>query len=406
MRLIKLPETQYTDYYDQSRFNLTWRINIFIFGTNLVLLPIMFFLSIDEFIGLAISSTLAAIYQVTLYKTRKYETIAVIWVVLGVISTSISLLTVPTLMHVTDLIFMFMCVAYAFFTLGKTAGILVTSGNIAAVSIYLCFVLKNDEMLVKEFTAIDISKTILISIYGAAITAYIFSEFLKLNKYAAENYQDANKQLEEVNELINKKNQEKTVMLREIHHRVKNNLQVITSLLRLQMANEQDDLVVAKFNEATRRVAAMSLIHEKIYQSEDIARLNFEEYLKSLSQDLIASYALKQEVKLEIKTDDLELSNQYFVSIALLCNELISNSLKHAFQPDQKGMIKVTFEQDGEGRYGLIYSDNGTWKESTGESTFGIELIDTLAEQLNGSYERVSDENGTTYVFDLNHLSG
>lgn len=405
MRLITIPETQYTDYYDQSRFNLTWRINIFIFCTNLVLLPIMFFLAKDEFTGLLFSSVLALSYQVALYKIRKYEVVAVIWVVLGVLSTAVSLLTVPTLMHFTDLIFMFMVIVYAFFTLGKTAGIIVTAGNLVSITIYLIMVFNDGSDFLKDLSAINISKTIAFCIYGSSIIAFIFIEFLKLNKYAAQKYIEANNELEAINEIVVKRDEEKTVMLREIHHRVKNNLQVITSLLRLQTANENDELTLAKFQEATRRVAAMSLIHEKIYQSKDLARLDFRNYLESLSHDLIDSYAISTEISLDIYADHFDLSNRYFVPIALLCNELISNSLKHAFRVQEPGRIKVELKRIGKGRYHLNYADSGRWKEPKVGTTFGMELIDSLAEQLNGRYQRTADSQGTTYNFVLNSLT-
>src|SRR5690606_10311883 len=114
--LIKLPETNYDNYYDQSKFNLTWQINVFIFFTNLVFFPFMYLTAKDQFIGLLSSSILAFTYQLVLYRTRKYEGVAIVWVVIGVLSTATSLLFVPTLMHLGDLVFMFTVVVYAFFT--------------------------------------------------------------------------------------------------------------------------------------------------------------------------------------------------------------------------------------------------------------------------------------------------
>ncbi|MBD3636390.1 MAG: sensor histidine kinase [Crocinitomicaceae bacterium] len=405
MNLIKVPPTSYDNYFDQSKFNLTWKINVFIFFTNLVILPFMFFLALDEFFGILFSTLLALTYQVVLYRTRKYKTIAVIWVSVGVLSTAGSLLFIPTLMHLSDLIFMFTVIVYAFFTLGRTAGIVVSIGNLVAITIYLVFVLNTDKLFFEQISAVEITKTVLISVYGLTITAFIFSKFLELNKYAASQYVEANQQLEEINEVVNKRNEEKTVMLREIHHRVKNNLQVITSLLRLQASEETDERTLTKFDEATRRIAAMSLIHEKIYQSEDLARLDFNDYLHSLGHDLIDSYALTTDVDIEVKSDPIDLSNKYFVPIALLCNELISNSLKHAFTDSRRGRINVELVRYGEGKYRMTYMDTGKWKPPAEEVTFGMELIHSLIEQLNGSFSRSELDTGTWYQFEMTQLN-
>lgn len=403
--LLKPPTTEYDNYFDQSRFVLTWKINVFMFFMNLVLIPIFLFLSAEELFAMCYSSVLALVYQVVLYKTRKYKLISIIWVVNGILSTGISFLLVPSETHVLETIFMLMVTVYAFFTLGKNAGVLTIFGCLIFLTYYLIFKVNIDMEDFQPMSHLEITSTTLMAVYGFSITGYMILEFFSLNRFAEEQYIEANEKLEVSNEHIKKQDAEKSVMLKEIHHRVKNNLQVITSLLRLQIANENDENIIVKFNEAIRRVSSMSLIHEKIYQSEDLALFNFEDYLRSLSHDLIDSYALKQEVKFEINSAKLELSNRHFVPIALLCNELISNSLKHAFDNNQEALIKVKLKQNTKDRFILEYADNGTWKEGTRDSTFGIELIETLAEQLNGSFERVSNENGTTYKFDLNHLN-
>src|SRR5690606_26902081 len=129
--------------------------------------------------------------------------------------------------------------------------------------------------------------------------------------------------------------------------------------------------------------------------------LDFSEYLKSLSHDLIHSYVVQQTVEFDVKADHLDLSNRYFVPIALLCNELISNSLKHAFSHQDSGKISVELEQKGDGSYVLTYCDNGAWKLPAESKPCGMELIDALAEQLNGQYGRVSHADCAVYRFRL-----
>ncbi|MEX1001675.1 MAG: sensor histidine kinase [Crocinitomicaceae bacterium] len=405
MNLIKLPKTEYDSYSDQMKFNLTWKINIFIFATNLILLPILFFLSINEFFGLLFSSVLAFIYQLVLYQTRRYEVIAVIWVIIGVLSTGASLLLVPTLMHLTDIIFMFLVITYAFFTLGRWAGVLVTAGNLTFLTIYLVFQLKNDQMNFQALSLLEISKTIVMSVYGFTLVTYVIFKYLDLSRYVTDKFIVANAELQETNQLVQQRNEEKTVMLKEIHHRVKNNLQVITSLLRLQSLESNNQGSEDMFNEAIRRVAAMSLIHEKMYQTDDLRELNFEDYLTSLSNDLISSYAITKDIKLTVTAPPIDLANRHFVPFALLCNELISNSLKHAFEKQNKGNIQVKISELSVDKFEMRYCDNGDWKPPKKKNSFGMELIDTLTEQLNGSVQLSIDQRGTCYTFTLENLN-
>ncbi len=193
-------------------------------------------------------------------------------------------------------------------------------------------------------------------------------------------------------ELISTSLQEKVVLLREIHHRVKNNLQVISSLLNLQSGYIEDKKSLEIFRESQNRVRSMALIHEKLYQSKDLNKIEFSEYIKSLIKDLFSSYNIDSE-RITLKS---ELEGIFFeIDTAILCgliiNELISNSFKHAFPAGMKGEVYVGLKKTGENKFILILRDNGIGFphdiDFRKTESLGLQLVTTLTDQLGGKIE-------------------
>ncbi len=193
-------------------------------------------------------------------------------------------------------------------------------------------------------------------------------------------------------QLIKTSLKEKEVLLREIHHRVKNNLQVISSLLNLQaqyLKNKQD---LEMFNESKDRVRSMALIHEKLYQSQNLARIDFAGYIRDLIYRLFRSYeADSGKIDLKMDIDDVSLGVDIAVPCGLIVNELISNCLKHAFPDGKKGEIKVGLQSINKSEVELKVSDNGVglpddfdFRES---ESLGMHLVNILADQLGGMIE-------------------
>jgi PAS domain S-box-containing protein len=196
-------------------------------------------------------------------------------------------------------------------------------------------------------------------------------------------------------EQINESLKEKIVLLREIHHRVKNNLQIVSSLLNLQAGYITDKKILGVFKESQTRIRSMALIHEKLYQSRDLDKINFSDYIDSLIKDLFRSYR-SQLSNISIKSQ----SGQIFLEIdqAILCgliiNELISNSIKHAFVNRNEGEILVKLFNEGD-NYTIVVKDNGIGfpKDIDIENTdtLGLQLITSLTSQLAGKLEIRSD---------------
>lgn len=201
--------------------------------------------------------------------------------------------------------------------------------------------------------------------------------------------------LQKQNESIKKQKEEKEVLLKEIHHRVKNNLQVINSLIRLQCAYTDDQVALDLFDECQNRIISMALIHEKMYESHDLSNVNIQEYIAELSQNLLRSYRLHKNVELDIDVSVKTLTLDTLIPLGLLLNELISNSLKHAFLDDKEdGVITVKLDHDSSsGKFVLEIGDNGIGlpDDFTFNSalTLGMELVVTLSSQLDGTIERI-----------------
>jgi PAS domain S-box-containing protein len=227
--------------------------------------------------------------------------------------------------------------------------------------------------------------------------------------------------------------EEKEVLLKEVHHRVKNNMQVISSLLSLQSRYIEDENYLAIFRESQNRVKSMAMIHEGLYKSHNLARINFEEYIHNLIYGLFSSYGIDGNViKTKVNLDKILLDVDTAIPLGLILNELISNSLKHAFpqysqnsknvtfinpaaescnstnvqfiHPEKiKGEINISLSQN-DGMLKLIVGDNGVgFPENVNfrdTESLGLQLVNTLVDQLRGEIELEKD-NGTKFTLNL-----
>jgi len=198
---------------------------------------------------------------------------------------------------------------------------------------------------------------------------------------------------------IVKRNDEKTVMLKEIHHRVKNNLQVVNSLLRIQARSVVNEKVKMMFKVAQSRVIAMARLHEKIYNTKDLKNIDVAEHFKLLVSDLISSNNLDKDISSKLSIEAINMSIDTLLPLSLIINELISNSLKHAFNNMEKGEIIVELILKENSRCKLTVSDNGTGldKDILAETSTGVTLIKTFVRQLNGTITSLRNTKGTSF---------
>ena len=194
---------------------------------------------------------------------------------------------------------------------------------------------------------------------------------------------------------------EKEVLLREIHHRVKNNLQIISSLLNLQSRHVEDEPALDMFQESRNRVRSMALVHEKLYRSNDLAKVDFCEYIQSLSRHLFMSYRVDStDIDLNVDVKDVFLDINTSIPCGLIINELVSNSLKHAFSGRDRGKIHVAMRPENNGKFKMVIRDDGVGlpKELkvTQTESLGLQLVTMLVEQLQGTLS-VENKKGTSF---------
>jgi len=195
---------------------------------------------------------------------------------------------------------------------------------------------------------------------------------------------------------------EKEVLLKEIHHRVKNNMQVICSLLNLQLGYVRDPVALALFRESESRIRSMAMIHEKLYQNESLARVDFSEYLSSLSSLLFATYvANPAAVRLETHLDPVFLDLDTAVPLGLIVNELVSNSLKYAYPEGRSGLVQLTLRAGPENQYTLSVRDQGVGLPAGFDvnetETLGLHLVNILSAQLGVTLSVESNGQGTIF---------
>lgn len=197
---------------------------------------------------------------------------------------------------------------------------------------------------------------------------------------------------------LRKSLEEKEVLLQEIHHRVKNNMQVISSLLSLQSNYIDNPLVIEYFRDSQARVHSMALVHEKLYRSQDLTSIDLAEYVEDLAHHLFQTHHLNsQNISLEIETESVSIDLDRAIPCGLILNELISNALKHAFPAGQNGEVRVELKTENPELLNLTVCDNGVGfpahLDFSNSGTLGLQLVNTLVKQLGGTIELTANHS-------------
>ena len=222
---------------------------------------------------------------------------------------------------------------------------------------------------------------------------------ITLMKWELERKEKKRRQAEEY---LKKSLEEKDILLREVHHRVKNNMQIISSILRMQSRNIDDPKLKEILQESQNRIHTMALIHENLYNHESLANIKFSTYIKSLSGNIARTYAnLHANIKFEYKMEDAYLPIDTAIPCGLIINELISNSFKYAFNGNSTGMIGIYFKELTKNAFQLIVSDNGIGIPAnidiTKTKSLGMKILHKLVQQIDGTIQ--SDfSNGTKFT--------
>jgi len=228
---------------------------------------------------------------------------------------------------------------------------------------------------------------ILIVVFMTFLVVFYYSQLVVTN----------DKTLRKLNIELTKKNEEKQLIIKEIHHRIKNNLQVVISLLRLQASKVEDENVVEMFKNTQKRIFSMALLHENLLQEYDLELVNAYEHFKYLAENLINSYAIDKEIDIEIDIENIDFGMQTLTPLGLIINEVITNSLKHAFNETEQGKISIVMKKLHDKKHEIKISDNGSGYVNNGESKgIGTRLVSIFVKQLNGTLELL-EHQGTAY---------
>ena len=388
------------DYSETAKFLLAWRINIIftiVFGS---LAALFISTSINEVIIYLIGFGISLLTLAYLYYTKKSKFVYYIAAISGTVLLFFTINILPRSNHAADYTWLTLIILWAFFGLGQKVGIVILALNCFTV-VYSAVVDHSHPISILTSNAneeaivigIEVITSLLLSsfvIYQVIVTNNLFHKKLEL----------ANDELHGQNQIINNQNDEKTILIKEVHHRVKNNLQIVISLLRLQLNEIQSEDTKKQLEEAINRITAMSLIHEKLYSGDSLAKINLKDYIKDLCEDILSSSNLNTDVQFDVDVSIERLDLKMIVPLGLIINELATNSNKHAFAATNDAKIKIDLFQLNGTEFKMIYFDNGNWhKEKRDHKGFGVELIETLTEQLNGECKREMLDSGTTYTF-------
>ncbi len=379
------PVTAYTSYEDIGKFNMLWIISMVLVPVFIILLGIhVYFKDSNWWTSLA-STTVGVINLLMLHQTRTYKLVGIWSVLLGMAIVQASVFLVQDSHVVADTLWCVLVAFFSFFLFGSLIGTIVLITNLSGLLIFL-MTATDEALATKGLVQDQINAGMMVNVlYVALALSFIIFRMMKNNAGIIAMYERQTRQNE--------------ILLKEVHHRVKNNLQIVSSLLKLQAAESNDEEVLKHFDEAIGRIRSMALIHEKMYNNDDFSAINIQGYILSLVQDITASMQSDCKVELHVDSQIRKMDIKSMVPVSLIFNELITNSLKHGFAGRASGKIEVNIERAGE-HVLLYYSDDGEWEEESVSGGFGLELIRILTGQLHGQFERTID-NGTHYRFTL-----
>lgn len=327
-----------------------------------------------------------------LRQTKNYKLVFWLFLISGTLLVHVALNTTIKTIHFVDFIWLSAIIMLAYIGLNRIVGLFFLSLNAAGLIGFFLLSLDTHIEALEPTDYFEKAALVAEMMVAFIVVAYILTQHMEFINYQ-------NKELSKTNLELQSKNKENITLLREIHHRVKNNLQIITSLLRLQK-NDDSTETHQKFDNTISRIISMSLIHDKLYKQDELSQIKIESYIQDLLDEIKSSQTIEGNIQLNIETDIEEISLKSMIPLGLIFNELITNSLKYGLKGEQNGSISVGIHPSVNNRLHITYSDSGDWQDSESNG-FGLELIKTLVEQLNGTYER----KNSTYTFDLEDIN-
>jgi two-component sensor histidine kinase len=377
------PNTSFTsDIFEAARFKLAWRLSLAFFLVFAILATMFSFIEIQGFIIYSIVSLLSITALFYLNYTKKSSFIFWLFTVSASILVYFSMYTIHDTLHYSDIVWIMCIILFAFIGLSYKMAFVFVGIHIIGLAIFIFTELNNHIEVLAPRSNFELMNVVIEIVFALIIMSYLLQENVRY-------YRNIWDELQEVNSKLASKNKENITLLKEVHHRVKNNLQIVVSLLRIQNTDIQSLETKEHFKTAINRIMTISMIHRKLYQSGELSEIEFKKYIHSLIEDIKNLHIDDDEITINVASNLSEIDLNSIVPLGLIINELITNSIKHAFNKGDKRTISIRFDVDKNEKVVLDYSDSGEWRES--ETTgFGIELLELLTEQLDGNLTRES----------------
>ncbi len=388
-------------YVKKGQFMLAWRICLSLSIVSSILIIVFAITNPHALPPLILVIIIGGSALFYLNKTLNVRPVFWLCSAGGTVIINIAMNTILDFTHYVDFLWLTICILIAFIGLGKKEGYFFVFLSILGIIYFFFFTLNTHIEILQIKSMSELIADLVEVAFAFLIISYLLQQFIKLQQHSENELKIFNDNLEEQNNIILTKSKDNETLIKEIHHRVKNNLQIIISLLRMQSNEMKTSEGEAEFKEAINRIMAMSLIHQRLYANKEISKIDLQSYIEELTNDLINTFSIydnKIELIIDVKIIDINLNT--IVPLGLLINELVSNSIKHGISESEQFEINIQIQKDSD-TYRFNYSDTGNWKEPCKEkSSFGLELIDILTEQMNGEFN-LTKKNGTHYTFIL-----
>lgn len=382
-----------SDYNEKGKYLLVWRMSLILcllFSIAAILTyPVDAYSSVLYLIALGI----CGFCFVYLNVIKQIKPIFWIFTISASIIVTFSTQTLVGTLHYPDFIWEVSTIVFAYIGLGKRVGFVFLIFHLISICYFFTFTINMHLENLKK-----IPEAQQISVLFEMVTAFFALTYL-INQYLVfQSYTE--KKLLETNLELQQKNKDITLLMKEIHHRIKNNLQLVISLLRMQRDEINSEEIKDHFTEAINRIMSISIIHQKLYQREDLKNFDLELYLHDLIQEIKTMNEIDKQVDIDITVDIKDIGLKTLVPMGLLMNELITNSFKHAFEKEvNSNQININIDQFTLDKICIHYEDNGIWKGNS-DKGFGLELVNLLTQQLEG----VQEQNDSKYKFTLKNL--
>lgn len=376
------PKTDFLDNYnDKGKYLLVWRLSLILSFLFLISTILNYFVDVYSSILYAISLTICISCFLYLNIAKKIKPIFWTFTISASLVVTFSINTMMHTLHYPDFIWAVCTIVFAYIGLGKKYGIFFLVFHIISLVYFFGFGINSH---INQLKVIPLGQQL--SVLFEMLTAFFALTYL-INQYLS--FQShTEKVLKLVNDELQVKNKQNETLLKEIHHRIKNNLQLVISLLRMHRNEIDNEIAKENFTDAINRIMSISLIHQKLYQNEELNDFDMNNYVKGLINEIKLLNQVSFPIASDINIEMEQIGLKTVVPLGLMINELMTNSVKHAFRSDEINKIEISISKESNDYFSFTYKDNGTWSNEGTQNGFGLDLIEMLVNQMEGSHAR------------------